>query len=111
MNAAAGGTTPRWYVPTSEGFRDLAYALDLRGSLVVTEATIRGALERRETRGAHNRSDYPGLDPNLKANFVVSKIHGGEFAVFKERAQVVPGHLEEWAKEGEEYQVAGRLVE
>jgi len=50
--------------PTSEGFGDLAYALDLRGSLVVAEATILGAIDRQETRGAHNRSDDPEIDPN-----------------------------------------------
>ena len=96
--------------PTSEGFGDLTYALDLRGSLVVAESTILGAIERRETRGAHNRSDYPELDPNLKVNFIVSK-GDGEITVAREQVHVVPEHLEEWAKSGEEYQAAGRLVE
>ena len=95
--------------PTSEGFGDLAYALDLRGSLVVAEATILGAIERRETRGAHNRSDYPKLDPNLKVNFIVSK--DDELIVAREQVQVVPKYLEEWAKSYEEYQVTGRLIE
>ena len=96
--------------PTSEGFGDLAYALDLRGSLVVAEATILGAIERRETRGAHNRSDYPELDPNLKVNFVIGK-EDDKLAVTREQVQVVPDYLEEWAKSGEEYQAVGRLVE
>ena len=96
--------------PTSEGFGDLTYALDLRGSLVVAESTILGAIERRETRGAHNRSDYPELDPNLKVNFIVSK-GDGEITVVREQVHVVPEQLEEWAKSGEEYQAAGRLVE
>ena len=45
--------------PTSEGYADLAHALDLRASLVSAEASLLGAIERRESRGAHNRSDYP----------------------------------------------------
>jgi succinate dehydrogenase / fumarate reductase flavoprotein subunit len=96
--------------PTSEGFGDLAYALDLRGSLVVAEATVLGAIERQETRGAHNRSDYSQLDPNLKVNFIVSK-DDDELAVAREQIHVVPEYLEEWAKSSEEYQVTGRLVE
>jgi len=96
--------------PTSEGFGDLAYALDLRGSLVAAEATILGAIERRETRGAHNRSDYPELDPDLKVNFVVGK-DDGKLVVNRERVHAVPEHLEEWAQGGEEYHVTGRLTE
>ena len=97
--------------PTSEGFNDLAYALDLRGSLVVAEATILGAMERKETRGAHNRSDYPDLDPNLKVNFITAKSGDDELTVSREQVQVVPEYLQEWARSDEEYQVAGRLVE
>jgi succinate dehydrogenase / fumarate reductase, flavoprotein subunit len=55
--------------PGAEGWSDLALALDLRGGLLAAEATVRGAIERRETRGAHNRSDYPELDPALELNF------------------------------------------
>ncbi len=108
IQAASGDVDVR---PTSEGWGDLAYALDLRGSLVVAEATIRGAIERRETRGAHNRSDYPELDPDLKANFVVGKDGSGELVVTREQVHAVPEHLEEWAESDGEYEVAGRLVE
>ena len=96
--------------PTSEGYGDLTYALDLRGSLLVAEATILGAIERRETRGAHNRSDYPELDPNLKVNFIVSK-DDDELTLTRRQVHVVPEYLEEWVKSGEEYKTAGRLVE
>ncbi len=57
--------------PGAEGWTDLAHALDLRAGLVVAEATVRGAIERRETRGAHNRSDFPELDPALERNLYV----------------------------------------
>ena len=55
--------------PTSEGYADLAHALDLRASLVAAEATLLGALARRESRGAHQRRDFPQLDPELRVNF------------------------------------------
>ena len=55
--------------PGAEGWSDLAQVLDLRGGLLAAEATLRGALQRRETRGAHFRSDYRDLDPGLSVNF------------------------------------------
>jgi succinate dehydrogenase / fumarate reductase flavoprotein subunit len=51
--------------PSSEGYKDLAIALDLQRALVVAEATLLGAQLRRESRGAHARSDFPALDPAL----------------------------------------------
>ena len=55
--------------PSSEGYFDLALALDLRGALLAAEATVRGAAQRRESRGAHQRADFPELDPRLVVNF------------------------------------------
>ncbi|HEV8597821.1 MAG TPA: FAD-binding protein [Gemmatimonadales bacterium] len=66
-------TAPRVGVhPDLAGFQDLAHAFDVRSSLVAARATLEAALERRETRGCHNRSDYPGVDESLRANLVWS---------------------------------------
>jgi succinate dehydrogenase / fumarate reductase flavoprotein subunit len=56
--------------PDIAGYDDLAHALDLQGSLLAARATLECALERRETRGAHNRVDIPGQDPGLQVNLV-----------------------------------------
>jgi succinate dehydrogenase / fumarate reductase flavoprotein subunit len=56
--------------PDIAGYDDLAHALDLQGSLLAARATLECALERRETRGAHNRSDFPDRDPALQASHV-----------------------------------------
>ncbi len=46
--------------PDIAGFQDLAHAFDLKASAsLAARATLEAALERRETRGCHNRSDYP----------------------------------------------------
>jgi succinate dehydrogenase / fumarate reductase flavoprotein subunit len=58
--------------PDIAGFQDLAHAFDLKASAMAARATLDAALERRETRGCHNRSDYPDLDESLRANFVWS---------------------------------------
>ncbi|HUZ88379.1 MAG TPA: FAD-binding protein [Candidatus Acidoferrales bacterium] len=50
-------------------------ALDVQAMVDNAEALFLCAIERRESRGAHTRSDYPDLDPELgKVNFVVSKV-------------------------------------
>ena len=54
--------------PDIAGYADLAHAFDLRGSLLAARATLESALERRETRGAHNRADFPDQDPQLQVN-------------------------------------------
>jgi succinate dehydrogenase / fumarate reductase flavoprotein subunit len=67
-NAARGiEDLERWGMPFAReadgrisGFRDLAHALDLKASALAARATLEAALERRETRGCHNRADFPG---------------------------------------------------
>lgn len=77
--------------PSAEGWTDLAHALDLRAGLVVAEATLRGAIERRETRGAHNCTDFPDLDPALQVNFYVD----ARMDPWSEHVPGVPGELRE----------------
>ena len=45
---------------------------DLQSSLFSAKATIISALQRNESRGAHQRSDSPLLDPLFQFNCVVS---------------------------------------
>src|ERR687897_1250169 len=56
--------------PDLAGYADLAHAFDLQGSLLAARATLECALERRESRGAHVRLDYPNQDPQLRVNLV-----------------------------------------
>ncbi|MCO1659934.1 L-aspartate oxidase [Pseudonocardia humida] len=58
--------------PDLAGFQDLAHAFDLRSALVAARATVEAAIERRETRGCHNRSDFPEMDEALRVNLVWS---------------------------------------
>jgi succinate dehydrogenase / fumarate reductase flavoprotein subunit len=56
--------------PDIAGYDDLAHAFDLQGSLLAARATLECARERRETRGAHNRVDFPEQDPVRHVNLV-----------------------------------------
>jgi len=80
--------------PGAEGWTDLAHALDLRAGLAVAEATLRGAIERRETRGAHNRADFPDLDPALQVNFYVD----ARMDPWSEPVPGVPDELRKWTE-------------
>ena len=64
-------------------------ALDLPNLLIVSEAITRAALERKESRGAQFRDDFPDKDAAFgKVNVVVKK--GGDGAMQVERVPVPP---------------------
>ncbi len=54
--------------PDSEGYQDLMLAFDLEASLVSSESTLLSALNRKESRGAHQREDYPELSEDENVN-------------------------------------------
>jgi succinate dehydrogenase / fumarate reductase flavoprotein subunit len=80
--------------PGAEGWSDLAHVLDLRGGLLAAEATLRGAIERRESRGAHNRSDFPETDPALCVNFY-TRLHDRCLEIRKEPVPDASPELDE----------------
>jgi succinate dehydrogenase / fumarate reductase flavoprotein subunit len=63
-------------------------ALDLDNLLTVSEAIARAALERKESRGAHFRDDYPDKDPTYGTfQFAVRKGEHGEMLVLRDPVQ------------------------
>ena len=54
--------------------KGLLACLELPNMIIAAEAVIRGALMRKESRGAHARSDYPKKDPNLRKNIIYTKV-------------------------------------
>jgi succinate dehydrogenase / fumarate reductase flavoprotein subunit len=92
--------------PGAEGWTDLAHALDLRAGLTVAEATLRCAIERRESRGAQIRSDFPELDPQLQVNFYVDS----RMEPWHEPVPRVPDALRAWIERPVEVG-ADRLLE
>ena len=93
--------------PDVAGFDDLVHAFDLRGSLLAARATLECALERRETRGCHNRSDFPDQDPALRGSMVWTPRTGVEF----EPVGPAPDSFRDLAEEHLDDTPRGKLVE
>jgi succinate dehydrogenase/fumarate reductase flavoprotein subunit len=69
--ATAGG---RGFDPT------LADWFELRASLIAAEAVARAALAREESRGAHQREDFPAVDPAWACRQAVAMTPDGTLA-------------------------------
>jgi succinate dehydrogenase / fumarate reductase flavoprotein subunit len=97
--------------PDAMGFRDLATALDLKGSIVAAEATLRSALAREESRGAHQRRDFPASSRDFDVNIQVQSRDDGSQVLQMVPVEGVPENLKIWLEDSDEFSVDGRLVE
>jgi succinate dehydrogenase / fumarate reductase flavoprotein subunit len=97
--------------PSSEGYTDLALAMDLRGAVASAEATFRCALERRESRGAHQRKDYPNVEPRLVVNFIISIAADSSQALSQVPVRGTPDELRPLVQGRESVPLEGRLLE
>jgi succinate dehydrogenase / fumarate reductase flavoprotein subunit len=68
-------------------------AIDLRNLLIVSEAVTRAALERRESRGAHTRVEFPDTDKQLGTVNVIVRREGDAMTVKQEPLPAVPDDL------------------
>jgi succinate dehydrogenase / fumarate reductase flavoprotein subunit len=89
---AAGGNreyNPGWHT-----------ALDLQNLLTVSEAIVRAARERKESRGAHSRGDFPDKSKEWGGvNLVVRKGTNGEMEIRREPIQDMTQELKDIIKE------------
>ena len=94
-----------------EGWSDLAHVLDLHAMLGTAEATLCGAIARKETRGAHIRSDFPQLDPTMEVNFIIG--HDGHAGMVAEPKSppAVSAELASWITRAGPADSAGKLLE
>jgi succinate dehydrogenase / fumarate reductase flavoprotein subunit len=70
---------------------DLAH--ELRSMLICSEAIARSARERRESRGAHSRLDYPNLDPTWGGQNNVVRLAGETMEVVTSALPPLPDEL------------------
>ena len=75
-------------------------AIDLNNLLTVSEMVTRAALERKESRGAHFRDDYPAKDDKFGSfNIVIRKGAGGEPQIMREPIPGMPAELKQIIEE------------
>jgi succinate dehydrogenase / fumarate reductase flavoprotein subunit len=75
-------------------------ALDLQNLIVVSEMITRAALERKESRGAQFRDDYPTKNDEYSGfNIVVSKGASGEVTLRREPIPPMPDELKQIIQE------------
>ncbi|MGH9327701.1 MAG: fumarate reductase/succinate dehydrogenase flavoprotein subunit [Terriglobia bacterium] len=91
-NTSVGGNreyNPGWHT-----------ACDLRNLLTIAEAVARAALERKESRGAHFRDDFPAKDEALgRQNIIIRKGTDGEMQVQRTPAIEIPPDLKKIIEE------------
>src|SRR5207249_11588785 len=75
-------------------------ALDLKNLLTISEAITRAALERKESRGAQFREDYPEKDERVsKVNTMIRKADEGTMKVRLEPLPEMPDYLKQIIEE------------
>ncbi len=75
-------------------------AIDLKNLLIVSEAITRAAIERKESRGAQFRDDYPSKnDKFAKVNTMVSRADDGAMRIRLEPLPEIPEYLREVIEE------------
>jgi succinate dehydrogenase / fumarate reductase flavoprotein subunit len=75
-------------------------ALDLKNLLTVSEAITRAGLERKESRGAQFREDYPNKDERFaKVNTMISNGEDGSMQIRLEPLPELPGYLKQVIEE------------
>ncbi|MBV9265772.1 MAG: FAD-binding protein, partial [Acidobacteriaceae bacterium] len=75
-------------------------ALDLRHLLTVSQMIARAAIERKESRGAHFREDYPAKNEQEgRCNIVIERSKSGEMHVRREALIPMPPELQQIVEE------------
>jgi succinate dehydrogenase flavoprotein subunit len=75
-------------------------ALDLKNLLTVSEAITRAALERKESRGAQFREDYPNKQERFaKVNTIISKAENKSMQIRLEPLPEMPDYLKRVVEE------------
>ena len=69
-------------------YQDLVNSFDLDASIMTAEASILSSLKRKESRGAHQRSDYPEINQNENFNYVI-EIKNGELDVLPQKVNAL----------------------
>ena len=98
--------------PDSEGYEDLMLAFDLDGSILSGEATMLSALQRKESRGAHQRLDFSETSSEEVLNYRVKADSESSLMVFKKSLPPMEESLQSIIEKTQEIKdFTGKLIE
>ena len=96
---------------SENNYQDLVNICDLRSSLLCAKATIISSIERKESRGAHQRSDFKQIDPNFLCNFKI-KYQNDSLKISREETISLSSELENYIKNNAQINdLKGKLLE
>ena len=91
---------------------ELVTGFNLKASICSAEATLLSAIERRESRGSHQRSDYPETSNEQSVNFVIAMNSNNELTVSQKKLSKLQPNLKEvLAKTSKINNFSGKLLE
>ena len=91
---------------------ELVMGFNLKASICAAEATLLSAIERRESRGSHQRSDYPDISSEQSVNYFISMDSKNQIAITKkELSKLQPTLKEVLAKTNKINDFSGKLLE
>ena len=67
----------------AQNYGELSLSFSLHSEIICAEATILSALMRKESRGAHQRSDYPNISELEKFNYLVKLKGDNQLETYK----------------------------
>jgi len=79
----------------NHGIKNLIMTLEVRSSLVVCEAIIRSAIMRKESRGAHFRSDFSDINNDMWHVNIYCTKENEKMKLYKQNVKEVNGILKE----------------
>ncbi len=77
---------------TTKYNRSLLARMELENQLIVAECIIRSAIERKESRGAHFRNDFPKKNKKW-LKWIICKKKNGRLALYPLQLKQIPKHL------------------
>lgn len=96
----------------NKNFNDLISAFDLKASLITAKSTMLSALNREESRGAHNRSDFKKIDVKNISNIRTKLKDDKELEIYKTKFDNPNKELLEFLKKTNKItNLAGKLIE
>jgi len=97
--------------PDSEGFVDLMIAFDLEASIMSAESTILSAFERKESRGAHQRSDFENLEESQNVNYL-TKLDNDNLKIENAPTEILSDELKKVINDTKDIKnFSGKLIE